>query len=979
MAYSRIVVSALALFVVLLFSPLHVSASSTLGTIDPRNVGNFKALLENSSVSAPPGEINFGKFTTESSKNITVSDTELRGFGWGEGIGWFVVNCADTTSGCSSANSNFKVANDGAGDLSGSAWGEQTGWINFGPFLNPLVSTVKITNGFFGGTLGSAGYAWSQNFGWIKFDCSSPNSCVETDWGVSGGGGSGGGGSGGGGGPSCPTGTVYDPTTGQCITPPICPNTTDYSLVPLLSPGGSVKATIPATSSIGFAIETFDKLDPVHPAGTFATENALNTNSDDQVVVYTPTLDRYILGFEDLINGDYDYNDLAVGVALTCAPAGQEPCPVPNALGDTTVDTVHNAPPDEANLQTIINTLGYSLDVMKDQQQYQRWDVPNNTTMTITATFLARYAGHNDVFGYYTDDSLANFVPLFKTANVGSQSTSTVPSACNQGPCPGGQVRDTSGQCVTLPPDLCPNIGGVQTTMPTGYHYDDQGDCVPDANSDFCPNIVGIQSAIPEGYVLDQVGNCVKTIPSCYDGIQNQNETGVDTGGVCGSSSSDVCSNIPGDQPTVPSGMELRDGQCVPISTQPSCYDGIQNQDETGVDTGGVCGGPNNDLCPNIDGSQSTVPSGMELRDGQCVPISVDTACSTDPNSFECLCIQNPTNPRCLIFPPVKKFPSPGDLLIKTLTALGALLPIASSFVSYALGNPLTWSDLPILLSRGWDSLLVALGLKKRNNPWGVVYDSVTKRPIDPAYVVLTDVFGNEVASAITDIDGRYGFAVDPGTYKLVVKKSNYAFPSTKLAGKTSDRLYDNLYFGEEITITQQGEIITKNIPLDQLAFDWNEYTKTQAGGTYGQKLHFYHTGDVILYRISQIAFWVGFAFAIYAVAVAPSIWNNIVLGLYVVLTVLRATTPLFRKKGAVVLRSGGAPLPFSVVRLMSTTTNTEVAHKVTDRMGTYYGLMHNGTYAVAIDTKIGEESYDRHPVDPIKVTKGYFNKNFKL
>lgn len=47
--------------------------------------------------------------------------------------------------------------------------------------------------------------------------------------------------------------------------------------------------------------------------------------------------------------------------------------------------------------------------------------------------------------------------------------------------------------------------------------------------------------------------------PTCDDGIQNQDETGVDCGGVC----PDVC--------------------------PPSCDDGIQNQGETGID----CGGPN--------------------------------------------------------------------------------------------------------------------------------------------------------------------------------------------------------------------------------------------------------------------------------------------------------------------------------------------------------------------------------------------------
>jgi len=51
--------------------------------------------------------------------------------------------------------------------------------------------------------------------------------------------------------------------------------------------------------------------------------------------------------------------------------------------------------------------------------------------------------------------------------------------------------------------------------------------------------------------------------PTCSDGIQNQDETGVDCGGVC-----PACSVPP---------------------TTPTCFDGIKNGDETGVDSGGSC------------------------------------------------------------------------------------------------------------------------------------------------------------------------------------------------------------------------------------------------------------------------------------------------------------------------------------------------------------------------------------------------------
>jgi len=92
------------------------------------------------------------------------------------------MNCLDTTSGCTDTNESFKVAVSRDGVLSGFAWGQKTGWINFGPFNNNSTSQVQISSaGELGGTDGGAGYAWSQRYGWITFDCDT-NACVTTDY-----------------------------------------------------------------------------------------------------------------------------------------------------------------------------------------------------------------------------------------------------------------------------------------------------------------------------------------------------------------------------------------------------------------------------------------------------------------------------------------------------------------------------------------------------------------------------------------------------------------------------------------------------------------------------------------------------------------------------------------------------------------------------------------------------------------------------
>ncbi len=161
---------------ILVGGAFQVDASIISGSIDSSNY--TAQICENTLCTVTDSStVNFGNFTTQSAYDVVVNDTSLRGYIWGEGFGWAVLNCLDTVSGCSATNGNFKVANDYNGTLSGYAWGDSVGWINFGPFSNSTTSQISIdTQGRFNG------YAWTQNFGWMKFDCSNSSYCVQTDW-----------------------------------------------------------------------------------------------------------------------------------------------------------------------------------------------------------------------------------------------------------------------------------------------------------------------------------------------------------------------------------------------------------------------------------------------------------------------------------------------------------------------------------------------------------------------------------------------------------------------------------------------------------------------------------------------------------------------------------------------------------------------------------------------------------------------------
>ena len=102
-----------------------------------------------------------------------------------------------------------------------------------------------------------------------------------------------------------------------------------------------------------------------------------------------------------------------------------------------------------------------------------------------------------------------------------------------------------------------------------------------------------------------------------------------------------------------------------------------------------------------------------------------------------------------------------GSALTKTISTIGVItglsLPITVAATSF--------SDVWLIIIRMFGFFLEAFGLRKKNRSWGTVYDSITKRPLDPVYVALIDIgTGKQVASAITDIDGRYGFLVLPAS-----------------------------------------------------------------------------------------------------------------------------------------------------------------------------------------------------------------------
>ena len=302
---------------------------------------------------------------------------------------------------------------------------------------------------------------------------------------------------------------------------------------------------------------------------------------------------------------------------------------------------------------------------------------------------------------------------------------------------------------------------------------------------------------------------------------------------------------------------------------------------------------------------------------------------------------------------------------VKTISAIG----VAAAAVPLFEGLLMPLRLLGILLG--------AMGLRKKKYPWGVVYDSVTKQPLDPAYVTLKYADSEkEIASSITDLDGRYGFFVDPEAYKMEVNKTNYAFPSKLLADKTKDELYDNLYFGGQINVKELGEVIVKNIPLDPVNFDWNEFAKKKKKLT-----KFYSQWDSIWRKSSSFIFYLGLLLAIISFIFAPFLYNTIVIVLYIIMLVLRAFGLKSRTQGTIVDKETGIPAAFAIIRVMMFGSDVEIVSKSADRYGRYYCLVPPGQYYVKIEKKNRDGSYSLTYTSPIidVSKKGIIKDKFEI
>ncbi len=177
--------------------------------------------------------------------------------------------------------------------------------------------------------------------------------------------------------------------------------------------------------------------------------------------------------------------------------------------------------------------------------------------------------------------------------------------------------------------------------------------------------------------------------------------------------------------------------------------------------------------------------------------------------------------------------------------------------------------------------------------------------------------------------------------------------------------MYDHLYFGNYFELKKNEQLLTMNVPIDPEHFDPKEFEKHQErlANMFSKNSHW-------LSQTAEILFVAGIIISFIAFLFSPSLFNVIVLGIYIAFLIVREMGVSVSNLGTVVDKKTGTPLAYAVVRVYSHALGNEVVHKITTKYGRFYCLVPNGAYFVAIEKKNPDGTYTRLLTSPKVVVK---------
>ncbi len=262
------------------------------------------------------------------------------------------------------------------------------------------------------------------------------------------------------------------------------------------------------------------------------------------------------------------------------------------------------------------------------------------------------------------------------------------------------------------------------------------------------------------------------------------------------------------------------------------------------------------------------------------------------------------------------------DTLFKVFGVPGAL--------SIIIGAISLLSLLPLvnaLSATGFFLQIFSFFINYRNRkPWGIVSDGKTGEPL--AFVAC-DLYAEgtqyRVAHTLSDLEGRYGFTVNPGKYRLEIKRFGYTKAIFEI-----ETTSNNLYVIKDVQLNPIGEV------------DNEKVNRTER-----LKVSFVR----IFTKVAKYLFFIGLFFSILSLFYLPTLYNVIIFILYLLVILLHLLKLIIiQPKTSLVINSDTElRIPFAQVKIFNSETYELVDTMLTNYSGYFDFYGEPGRYALLI------------------------------
>jgi len=256
---------------------------------------------------------------------------------------------------------------------------------------------------------------------------------------------------------------------------------------------------------------------------------------------------------------------------------------------------------------------------------------------------------------------------------------------------------------------------------------------------------------------------------------------------------------------------------------------------------------------------------------------------------------------------------------------------------------------------------------------WGIVFDSITKRPVAGARIELLSKESRVLETRFSDRDGRYGFVLAGESIQqsvreiqMHVSRKDYTFPASPPVDPDEDLMYQNVYRGG-LMMMREDEIVSHDIPLEPVIKP--EFLSKKA--LIGAKMSKW------IASFADASFKVGIVMAPLNFILQPTWTSGLIVGVYILFLIFRLLGIRFRPFGMVLNRDAGNSVPYSLITI-NDPRGKRVGQAVSDERGRYFLLTERGMYNMHVQTP-AQLRPSRKIQKVVKSGRGWLSQTVKL